>query len=91
MTGLFPLSGHLNVCSEIMSIFWLWNYNKVKTQAHVSERAIKLHCSYDHIPLVASSSFVIGFMHDQRRTIFSKGKFICQAVAPALLGLRHTV
>lgn len=42
MTKLFPLFSHLNVCSKILSVFWLWNCNKVKTQVYFLEWAIKL-------------------------------------------------
>lgn len=58
---------------------------------HVVERAIKLYCLYNYIPLVASSSFVFGSMTNAEQCFegipLFRGLFICQAAAPALLGL----
>lgn len=93
---IFPLFSHLNVCSKITSIFWLWNYNKVKTQAHVLERGNKTPlfiwlystcgffflCNWLHA-WPALNNILEGFH-------FSKGKLIRQAVAPALLAYSIT-
>lgn len=82
----FSAFSHFNACSKIMSIFWLWNYNKVKTQVHALKLAIKLYCSYDYIPLVASSSFLFASCMTNAEQYFW-GKFISQALTPALLSL----